>query len=366
MSRFGVESPIRWRALVLSAGFGTRLRPLTWTQPKPLLPLCGRPLVSRTLESLALAGCETAVLNLHHLPDAIPESLGDEAFGMPLRYSREDPILGTLGALGPPRDVLVGSGVDIDVDEDVDAVVLVNGDSLCRWPVESVLRRHLRSGADVTLLLLARAPDAALGGGIAVDQAGRVVQMREHPARPAVGRVRRHVFAGLHVLRPELLQRVPDGPGDVIDGLYQPLLDEGGDIRAFVTRRLWHDVGTPRRYLEAALEQAVRPWHGLGKNSCVAPDARVADDARLRRAVLESGVVVEAGARVERSLLLPGSRVGRDAVLKGAVLGPGVQLSAGSNVEHRLLTRRSPKHVLKPGESILGDVVYTPLTRVGA
>lgn len=351
MSRFGARPSIRWRALVLTAGLGTRLRPLTWTQPKPLLPLCGRPLVSRTLESLAVAGCETAMLNLHHLPDTIPEALGDEAFGMPLRYSREDPILGTLGALGPPRDVLA----------DADAVVVVNGDSLCRWPVESVLRRHLRSGADVTLLLLARSPDAALGGGIAVDEAGRVVQMRDLPARPAVGRVRRHVFAGLHVLRPELLQRVPDGPGDVIDGLYQPLLAEGGEIRASVTRRLWHDVGTPRRYLEAALEQAARPWHGLGKNACVAPDARVKGDVRLRWTVLESGAVVESGARIERSLLLPGSRVGRDAVLRDAVLGPGVQLSAGSNVEGRLLTRKSPKHVLSAGESQLGDIVYSPL-----
>lgn len=357
MSRFGARPSIRWRALVLTAGFGTRLRPLTWTQPKPLLPLCGRPLVSRTLESLALAGCETAVLNLHHLPEAIPEALGDEAFGMPLRYSREDPILGTLGALAPPRDVLAGANDNTNVD----AVVVVNGDSLCRWPVESVLRRHLRSGADVTLLLLPRAPDEALGGGIAVDEAGRVVQMREHPARPAVGRVQRHVFAGLHVLRPELLQRVPDGPGDVIDGLYQPLLGEGGEIRACATRRQWHDVGTPRRYLEAALEQSARPWHGVGKRARVAPDAQVADDARLRWTVVESGVVVEAGARIERSLLLPGARVGRDAVLKGAVLGPGVKLSAGSNVEGHLLTRKSPKHVPSKGESVLGDVVYTAL-----
>lgn len=346
----------RLRALVLTAGFGTRLRPLTWRTPKPLLPVCGRPLVAHTLESLVEAGCDAAVLNLHHLPDALPQALGQDfamadGLSLPLRYSREEPILGTLGALVPPRDFLA----------EAEAVALVNGDSLCRWPVASLLRRHLRSGADVTLLLTDREPEAALGGGIAVDGAGRVVQMRDHPARTAVGRVRRRVFAGLHLLRPELLARVPEGPGDIIDGLYQPLLAEGGDLRAVVTRRSWHDVGTPERYLRAALDRAARPWRGLGRPGYVAPSATVAGSARLRWVVLDDGVVVEGGARVERSLLLPGARVGRDAVVRDGVLGPGVHLSAGSNVQGHLLTRKHPKHVLNEHESQLGDLVYTPL-----
>ena len=342
---------MRSRALVLAAGLGTRLRPLTWSLPKPLLPLCGRPLVSRTLESLALAGCDSAVLNLHHLPDALPAALGDEAFGMPLHYSREEQILGTLGALYPLREFL----------RDADAVILVNGDSLCRWPVASVLRRHRRSGAAATLLLLDRRPDARLGGGIAVDEAGRVVQMRDYPARPAVGKVRRRVFAGLHVLRPELLERVSEGPGDIIESLYQPLLAAGGDIRAVVTRRRWHDVGTPRRYLEAALDHVVRPWHGVGRPGFVSPDARVAQGAQLRQVAIEAGTVIEEGARITRSLVLPGAVVGRGAVLRDAVLGPGVKLGAGSNVEGSLLTRKHPKHVLREGESQLGEIAYTPL-----
>lgn len=342
------------RALVLTAGFGTRLRPLTLSLPKPLLPVCGMPLVSRTLESLAEAGCDGAVLNLHHLADAIPQEFGDAAFGISLRYSREDPILGTLGALAPPRDFLSGT----------DAVVLANGDSLCRWPIASVLRRHLRSGADVTLVLVDREPDSALGGGIAIDEVGRVVQMRQHPGRRAVGRVRRRVFAGLHVLRPELLARVPEGPGDIIDGLYQPLLAGGGEIRAVITRRSWHDVGSPGRYLSAALDYAARPWsgwQGLVRGLFISSSARVADSARLRRTVVESGAVIEDGARVERSLLMPGAHVGRGVVLRQAILGPGVRLEAGSNVEGRLLTHKHPRHVLRPGESQLGELVYTPL-----
>ncbi|MDA8015904.1 MAG: NDP-sugar synthase [Thermoanaerobaculia bacterium] len=339
------------RALVLTAGLGTRLRPLTWSQPKPLLPLCGRPLVRRTLESLSLAGCQGAVLNLHHLPDAIPEALGDDVAGMPIRYSREDPVQGTLGALFPCRDFLGKAEV----------VTVVNGDSLCQWPVSSLLRRHRQTGADVTLLLTPNRPESTLGGGIAVDETGRVVQLRDHPSLPAIGRVRRHVFAGLHLFRPEILDRVPEGPGDVIDGLYQPLLSEGCEIRAVVTRRRWHDVGTPRRYLEAALDHAASPWRGLRSGRFVSSDARIADSATLRRVVVEAGAAVENGARVERSLIMSGAQVGPGAVLRDAILGPGVSLGAGSNVEGRLLTHMHPRHVLNEGESQLGGLLYTPL-----
>lgn len=342
-----------FRALVLSAGLGTRLRPLTWSLPKPLLPVCGEPLVCHTLRRLRQGGCDAAVLNVHHLPEAIPGVLGNEFSGLPLHYSHEDPILGTLGALGPPR-ALLGQA---------ESVVLVNGDTLCPWPVQSVVRRHRATGADVTLLLAAREPDPGFGGGVAVDEAGRVVQLRGHPQMRAVGKLRRRVFAGLHVVKPEFLDRVADGvAGDIIEGLYQPLLAEGGTIRGVVTQRAWHDLGTPGRYLAAALDLAGRSWEGrLRRGLHVGDGAKVAEDAVLRRSVIEDGATVESGARVEQSLVLPGAKVGRDAVLRRVVVGPDVVLSAGTRVDDRMLTRRHPKHVLRSGESMIGELVYTPL-----
>src|SRR5262245_6139342 len=115
---------LRLRALVLAAGRGERLRPLTATIPKPLLPVGGRPLAAWTLERLRLAGVEAAALNLHHLGDSIRAAFGASYRGMPLVYSDERELLGTGGALPPLRDFL----------GEADLVLVVNGDSLCRWP----------------------------------------------------------------------------------------------------------------------------------------------------------------------------------------------------------------------------------------
>ncbi|XP_028517038.1 uncharacterized protein LOC114575747, partial [Exaiptasia diaphana] len=131
--------------------------------PKPLLPVCGEPVTGRTLRSLGSIGCEVAVLNTHYLGPMIPEYFGKSYFGLPLRYSHEQEIQGTYGALHGPRSIL----------SKADAVIMINGDSLCRWPLKSLIRRHLKSGASATLLLHRRAPDDALGGGVGVDPSGR-------------------------------------------------------------------------------------------------------------------------------------------------------------------------------------------------
>ena len=130
--------------------------------------MTGRPLVEHTLERLVLAGCEAAALNLHHLGEQIRDRLGDRYRGMRLVYSEEQPQrLGTLGALHPLRDFL----------GEAEVVLLVNGDSLCRWPLPRLVRRHLASRAAATLLLAAGADPEAFGGGVAVDGERRIVAL---------------------------------------------------------------------------------------------------------------------------------------------------------------------------------------------
>ena len=149
----------RFRALVLRAGFGTRLRPLTWWLAKPLLPIGAESVAGHTLSMLRRAGCEAAVINLHHRAEDLPGALGRDYRGLALEYSHEQPVQGTSGALYAPRDFLAES----------DGIVLVNGDSFCPWPVRKVLAHHRKRGADATLLLLPGEPKSVLGGGIAVD-----------------------------------------------------------------------------------------------------------------------------------------------------------------------------------------------------
>jgi mannose-1-phosphate guanylyltransferase len=341
---------LKFRALVLAAGLGTRLRPLTGQLPKPLLPVLGKAVAQRTLEALAAAGCEAAVLNTHHLGEAVQQQLGERCGDMPLTYSHEKEIQGTLGALAPLEDFFA----------DAEAIVLVNGDSLCRWPLARLLRRHRGSGARATLLLSRRADPERFGGGVGIDRDRAVVSLTASGV--SAGEAVRHcVFAGAHVLSPELLDFVDARPADIVRDLYEPLLAAGAPLQSLLTRRRWHDLGTPERYLEALLAAAQGPWP-WGR-SWVSPEARVASGARLRQAVVEAGARVEAGAQVEGSAVLPGARVGRGARLVGSLLGPGAELPSASVTEHRMVSKAVRGFRPGPRDTVVGELVFTPLAR---
>src|SRR3954465_14925759 len=127
----------RIRAVVLAAGLGTRLPPLTRPTPRPLLPVRGVPILGHTLARLAAAGCEAVAVNLHYQGDQIRQRFGDSHAGMPLTWSEEPEVLGTLGALRRVKKFFAPA----------DLVLLVNGDSLCRGPLRKLIRKHLASGA---------------------------------------------------------------------------------------------------------------------------------------------------------------------------------------------------------------------------
>ncbi|HEV7672762.1 MAG TPA: NDP-sugar synthase [Thermoanaerobaculia bacterium] len=316
------EEPVL-RGVILAAGLGLRLRPLTNEIPKPLLPVAGRPIIVRTLDALARAGCEAVAINLHHLGDRIRAAIGTRHAGMPIEYFEEPEILGTLGALPPMRSFLRPAGL----------VVLANGDSLCRWPIEPLIARHRATGARATLLLAKRSDPEELGGGVGVDRSGRIVQMRDGPAARIVAR--RRAFAGMHVFAPDLLAEVTAGPADIVERLYLPLLARGERIESFSTAALWHDLGTPRRYLDGALAWVA----GQPGGSWISPSAEISPRASIARSIVEAGCRVEAGARIERSVLLSGAVIGAGSTLRSALLGPGAVAAPGGTVEGELLVR---------------------------
>lgn len=327
MSRAGTGSGVR--ALVLSAGRGERLRPLTGCLAKPLLPVAGRPVAMRTIEILHRAGCETAV-NLHHLAGSVRRGLEAEAGarGIELTFAVEPELLGTLGAVVSLRDFLVEG----------DDIVLVNGDSLCRWPIRDALTRHRRSGADVTLQLGHEAPDRRLGGGVEVDSRGLVTGLRD--LRVGSLRGRRRTFQGLHVLSRRVLEAIPSVPAtdDIVEGLYQPLLESGARIVGFGCRRRWHDLGTPRRYLDGVLDWGRTAGGRRRRRRFVAPGARADTGTAIEHSVVESGCRLSAGVLVERSLLMPDVRVGAGARIRDTVVAPGVRVPPGLDLDGKLVT----------------------------
>jgi mannose-1-phosphate guanylyltransferase len=344
--------PARFRAVVLAAGFGRRLRPLTDWLPKPLLPVCGKPVAIHTLEALAAAGCEATALNLHHLGEPIRRRLGDDFEGMPLTYSEEAEILGTLGALYPLREFMAGA----------EHLLIVNGDSLCRWPIAGLLRRHVKSRAAATFLVSKRADPKSFTGPVGVDRDGRLVSFRTAMMGEEV---RPRVFAGAHVLSPRLLEGLGPGPADLIADLYVPLLVRGGHLQVYATGRRWHDLGTPRRYLLGC-----REWgRGEGvsrlvRRSWIAPRAKIEAGAEVKHSVIERGARVASGAVVERSLVLRGGQVSEGCRVRDSIVGFETELPPGTVLEHRLVTPERADVHPREVDSVVGGLVYSPMEGV--
>lgn len=344
----------RLRALVLAAGLGTRLRPLTDLVPKPLLPVTGVPILGHTLAQLASLGCEEVAINLHYLGDQIRQRFGDSFAGMRITWSEEPVLLGTLGAFQPLREFFAPA----------DQILLINGDSLCDWPLRKLVRRHLASGAKATLLLASRPAPASFGGGVGIDRKGRILSFRQ--GAPERGEVaHRHVFAGAHVITPELLERIPAGvstPSDIVRDLYVPLLDEPGVLLdSVVTARRWHDLGTPQRFLDGVVDWARAGWpERLWRRSWISPEAGIASGASVKSAAVEAAARVGEGAQVERSVLLPGAKVGKGCVVRDSIVGFGASVPPGTWVERRMIMPQRQGFAPGLDDSVVGGAVFTP------
>ena len=327
---------------MLSAGHGRRLRPLTSFVPKPLLPVCGEAALARTIDQLAEIGCDAVAVNLFHRGEMIRESLERTHRGVPLTFSIEEQLLGTLGALSPLEEFF----------REAEAIVVVNGDSLCRWPLRGLVRRHLKSGAVATLLVSRRADPEAFGGGVGVVDRKRIVSLR--PGWTEDEESTRRVFMGAHVISPKLLDRVPEGPCNFVPDLYEPLLAEGAHIAALESSRKWHDLGTPERYRRAVLEWAPSSgWH--------AATAEIAPESKIKGSVLEDGVVVGPDSLVEESVVLAQTRIGEGCRVEGAVIGPGVHLPPHTRVQARMVTPVRSDAMASEEASVVGGLVYEPI-----
>ncbi len=358
---------MRFRALVLAAGHGTRLAPLTDLVPKPLTPVRGLTPLTLALDRLAAAGCEAVAVNLHHLGplvrDAVERLRGADGArwgGMEIVYSEEPEILGTAGALGPLADFLAPA----------EAVVVLNGDTLCRWPIKQLLRRHRRRGVVATLFFTRDADPQRFGGGVAIGgrrRRGRVLSFDPPGAERleesvATKNIRRRVFGGAQVLSPDLIARIPPGFSETVPALYRPLLQDGAHLAAVSSGRPWYDLGTPRRLRDAALSGSVRPWwRPFARAAWIAPDAEVERGAKLARSVVESAAVIESGARVRRCVVLPGARIRSGARIEGCVVGYRAIVPGGTRISRRLVCARSADASLPAGASVVEELIYAPL-----
>ena len=305
-------------ALVLAAGLGRRLAPLTDLRAKPAVPVAGQPFVLHLLRRLAAQGVPAAVLNLHHRPDTITRVVGHgTAVGIAVRYSWEPTLL---GAAGGPRRALELLGPRF---------FIVNGDTLAAVDLRALAQAHAARGALVTLAVTAN-PDPGRYRGVAVDELGWV---RGFGPAGAAG----PHFTGVQIVEARVFAGLPDGePAASIGGVYDALIAARPRAAAtYACAAAFHDVGTPDDYLKAAL--ALARAAGL---------AAPPPGARCR---------IDAAATLTRTVVWDDVVIGPDCRLTDCIVADGVRLPAGSVCERQVVTvadgalRRTPLDRPEPG-----------------
>lgn len=319
--------------MVLAAGLGTRMRPLTLRRAKPALPVLNRPLLHWTLDLVRRHGVHEVVINLHHRPETVRAAVGDgRAFGLKVRYSYERTILGTAGG---PRKVR-----DFFGDE---PFLLLNGDVVFDLDLSLLVRRHRAAGVKATLALLPN-PDPKRYGAVITDARGRVRSLAGLP-RPARGTA--SLFAGIHVVDPALLDRLPRGVSDSVRHLYAPMVAEGDPPLGVRLKGPWYDLGSPSSYLASHHALLATRFRGLRRGSLVDPAARVEPGARVVRSVVGPGSVVTAGALVRDSVLWDRVRIGEGASVEASILATGVRVQPGEAVDQALVMKGQPLSILE-------------------
>ena len=227
------------KAMILAAGLGTRLRPLTNTTPKPLLPTGGVPLIVWNLLLLRRYGFHEVVINLHYLGSMIEQALGDgSTFGLRIQYSREPVILGTGGGIKEAEPYFSG-----------EPVLVLNGDTLFELDLKALMAFHRSKNAAATLVVREDA-DAAVWGLVEVGEEHRIVRITGKGLTDSVPTVPR-MFAGIHILEPQLLQDVPKGVMSSVIDPYVAAISRGDRVLGYDLKGYWSDIGTVERYEQA-------------------------------------------------------------------------------------------------------------------
>lgn len=321
------------KAIVLVGGEGTRLRPLTFTTPKPLLPIANRPFLERQLSWLAGHGVDEVVLSLGYLPDAFHrhfahDRAGEDMFGdVRLRYAVEDEPLGTAGAIRFAAD-----GFD-------ERFVVCNGDVLTTLDLGAMVRFHDEHEAEATISLTEVADPSAFGV-VPTRPDGQVIAFVEKPPRDRTPS--NWINAGTYVLEPAFLDRIPPRLEVSVERETFPrMLEQPGLLYGYKTDDYWLDIGTPAKYLEAhadvlAGRLGLPPVDGAVEHEpgvWVEADVSIGDEVRIEPPVLlGAGVRVDAGARVAASVLGPGVVVEPRAEVVRSVVHARAQICHGASV----------------------------------
>jgi mannose-1-phosphate guanylyltransferase len=333
----GTVDPSKVDAVVLVGGKGTRLRPLTLSAPKPMLPTAGLPFLTHLLSRIAAAGIEHVVLGTSYKAGVFEAEFGDGSkLGLQIDYVTETEPLGTGGAIANVVEKLRH-----------DTVMVFNGDVLSGADLGALLESHQRTAAELTLHLV-RVGDPRAFGCVPTDATGLVTAFLEKTQDPPTDQIN----AGCYVFARSVIDRIPRGrPVSVEREVFPALLSDGVRVCGYVDATYWRDMGTPEDFVRgsADLVRGIAPSPALGGHrgeelvhdgAAVAPGvlliggtvigrgAEIGPGARLDGAVIFDGVKIEAGCVIERSIIGFGARIGPRALIRDGVIGDGADIGA--------------------------------------
>ncbi|HUX08130.1 MAG TPA: sugar phosphate nucleotidyltransferase [Acidobacteriota bacterium] len=311
------------KGMILAAGLGTRMGPISRYMAKPAVPFLGVPMIERSVEVLMRAGIEEIIVNTHHLPETVHAVLGDGSHkGIKISYSHEDPILGTGGGIGKVR-TFFGE----------ETFVVINSDVLIGIDARQAIESHKRSGA-VTTLALRPDPENRYGK-VLLDADGIIRQIEGSPAEladvPADWRADL-MFAGLHVIEPRWFDFAP--PREVYDSVrdvYSAMIAAGEKINGFVFQGRWIDIGSARRLLDAT--SRLLPEQGGN----IIPDPGAVEGSAAERCVLHEGVRVGRNCRLRDVVFLGEADVGENCNLDSSIVCPGARIRRDSSVSEAII-----------------------------
>src|SRR5215213_2990839 len=296
------------RAIVLSAGYGTRLWPLTEDRTKPAIPILGKPLVGYVAEYLAGYGIDEIVVNLHHRPESVRQALGDGSrFGVKLHYVEEPEILGTSGALDNTREFF-----------EHETFIAINGKIITDIDLNAALETHRDANALATLVLLPNPRRERFS--VVETEDGRV---KAFGAMPIEDDKEPLMFTGIQILEPRIFEYIPRGVfSHSTTDVYPQAIARGEVVAAHVASGKWRELSTLKRYLDISIEllrEAGKTYDAgartvVSENASVVDsilwdDVEVGDGARVSRAILADDVKIKPGEIIENAVVVPRSLV---------------------------------------------------------
>jgi mannose-1-phosphate guanylyltransferase len=311
------------QALILAGGEGTRLRPLTYTVPKPVLPLAGRPHVAYVIDWLVRHGVDDVVVSCGHLAEGMRSALAALEPGVKIRYAEEPDARGTAGAIRFAEDMLG------------DRFLVLNGDVLCDLDLTALIEQHQRTGARATIALYP-VEDPSGYGLVHRHDDGEITEFLEKPTPDQIDTD--EINAGAYLLERSVLERIPpDRAVSIEREIFPELIGDG--LYGIRLEGYWIDIGTPERFLEAnwdILEARVETVVSdrITSPVLVGEDSEISSDAELRApCVVGRNSTIEADAVIERSVLLDGCAVGAGASLANCILSGGVTVEPGAELD---------------------------------